>query len=249
MHGFWHIAILGIFWGLGVWCLWKEKRGSVALFYALVAVTATYPLAFSPGYLPANAPAANDAYLFLWDLWWVRFSLLQFSNPLYTDYLFAPHGTTLVFHGLALLQALVTLPLQALGDGLTGLTVAYAGVVLLSFWLAGWATYLLAMYVTGHRMGSIVAGPGLHAFQPPLREHRAIPCSVHRVVAALPAGAPPRVRERTRSRWHLARSRFRGCFLLLDRVRLLSRPRDPDPRNLRARLARRPGAEPRALVA
>jgi len=119
---------------------------------------ATWPLAISLDQLPANAPAAEDARLFLWDLWWVKTALLAGESPLRTDLLFAPHGTALVFHGLALPQALATLPLQALRPGLEGLTLAYGAVVLGSFALAGFAAHRLALRVVGDPGGAFFCG-------------------------------------------------------------------------------------------
>jgi hypothetical protein len=136
----------------------RRRPVGFALLFGWVALAATYPLAFSLDRLPANAPASNDAFLFLWDLWWVKTALARGSSPLFCDFLFAPRGTTLVFHGLALPQALATLPFQALGEGLSGLILAYDLVVLGSFALAGWAAYRLALHVTGHRWGSVFAG-------------------------------------------------------------------------------------------
>lgn len=154
----WHTALLGGVGALAAWLLWNRTPGGAALFFAWVAVAATWPLVLSLGELPANAPAPEDARLFLWDLWWVKTALLSARSPFHTDLLYAPTGTTLVFHGLALPQALATLPLQALHRGLPSLVLAYDVVVLLSFWLAGWAAYHLALRVVAHRGGALVCG-------------------------------------------------------------------------------------------
>ena len=158
MDVLWHAAWLGALAGLAGWLLATGRRGGAALGFALVAAVATWPLAISLGELPANAPAPEDARLFLWDLWWVKSALGAGQSPLHTDLLFAPHGTALVFHGLALPQALATLPLQALRPGLAGLVLAYDAVVLGSFALAGWAAYRLALVVVGHRAAAFFCG-------------------------------------------------------------------------------------------
>lgn len=143
---------------LGVAGVLRFRSGHPLLLFFAVAVAFTYPLAFSLDSLPRNAPAHQDTSLFLWDLWWVKTALLSGQSPLHTGYLFAPHGTALVFHGLALTQALVTLPFQLLREGLGGLLVAYNAVILLSFTVAGWAAYRLALRETGHRMGALFCG-------------------------------------------------------------------------------------------
>jgi hypothetical protein len=154
----WQLTLLALFGVPVAWLVATRRPGGIALLFGWVAMAATWPLVFSLDRLPANAPAANDAYLFLWDLWWVKTALARGSSPLFCDFLFAPHGTTLVFHGLALPQALATWPFQAARGGLPGLVLAYDAVVLGSFWLAGWAAYRLAWRVTGHRWGSVFAG-------------------------------------------------------------------------------------------
>lgn len=158
MEVVWHLVLLAALGAPIPWLLVGRKPGAAAALFAWVALVATYPLVFSLGELPANAPASNDAFLFLWDLWWVKTALARGSSPLFCDFLFAPHGTTLVFHGLALTQALASLPFQVGVGGLAGLVLAYDAVVLGSFWLAGWATYRLALRLTAHRGASIVAG-------------------------------------------------------------------------------------------
>ncbi|MGH0033404.1 MAG: hypothetical protein ACQGVK_00095 [Myxococcota bacterium] len=154
----WHLLLLAATGASIAWLVARRRAWGMALLFGWIAAVATYPLVFSLDRLPANAPAANDAYLFLWDLWWVKTALARGTSPLFCDFLFAPHGTTLVFHGLALPQALATLPLQALGDGLAGLVLAYDAVVLGSFWLAGWATWRLALRITGSEWGAAFAG-------------------------------------------------------------------------------------------
>jgi len=158
MDGLGHVAWLGVLAGLAGWLLWTGRRGGPALYFVVLALAATWPLAISLARLPANAPAAEDARLFLWDLWWVRTALLGAESPLHTDLLYAPHGTALVLHGLALPQALATLPIQLVRPGLAGLVAAYGVVVLGSFALAGWAAHRLALRVVGDPAAALVAG-------------------------------------------------------------------------------------------
>ena len=69
MDVLWHAACLGALAALVGWLLATGRRGGAALFFVLVAGVATWPVAVSLGDLPANAPAPEDARLFLWDLW------------------------------------------------------------------------------------------------------------------------------------------------------------------------------------
>ena len=78
-----------------------------------------------------------------WNLWWTKQALLvEATNPFFTHYVDAPSGVSLLFHTLNIFNGLWTLPLQLN----FGLAFAYNSVVLLSFTLAGFGAYLLALY-------------------------------------------------------------------------------------------------------
>jgi len=155
-----HMGLLGAAGLACGWLLWTRRRGAFLALFALLAVAGTFPLAFHLDRIPANTGASNDAYLFMWNLWWVKTSLLRLSNPFYCDLLYFPSGTTLVFHGLSLTQAIVSLPLQLLRGGLEGVVLAYDAVVLGSFWIAGYAAYRMAWHVVGDRAAAVVCGIG-----------------------------------------------------------------------------------------
>jgi hypothetical protein len=122
------------------------------LGYFLVSLIATWPLVI---HLRGWVPGWGDWGQNLWALWWTRQALLNLGqSPFFTDYLFHPEGVTLLFHPLDVSDGLLTIPLY----GLFGGDVAYNLIILLSFLLGGWGTYLLALYLTGRRVASFVAG-------------------------------------------------------------------------------------------
>ncbi len=122
------------------------------LGYILVSLIATWPLVT---HLRGWVPGFGDWGQNLWALWWTRHALLVLAqHPFFTNYLFYPEGVTLLFHPLDVSDGLLAIPLY----GLLGGDVTYNLVVLLSFVLGGWGTYLLALYLTGHRAASFVAG-------------------------------------------------------------------------------------------
>lgn len=69
----------------------------------------------------------------LWNLWWVRNSLLHLRNPFRTDFIYQPEAISLYFHTLHPLNGLISLPVQLL----FGMVVAYNFVVFFSFVAAG----------------------------------------------------------------------------------------------------------------
>ncbi len=120
--------------------------------YILVSLIATWPLIT---HMQGWVPGFGDWGQNMWALWWTRQSLLTLAqSPFFTNYLFYPAGVTLLFHPLDVSDGLLALPLY----GLFGGDVTYNIMILLSFVLGGWGTYLLALYLTGNRPASFIAG-------------------------------------------------------------------------------------------
>jgi len=114
----------------------------VFIFYALTAVTMTWPLAVN---LSTHIPGGGvDEAAFLWNLWWARYSLLELgTNPLYSDYIFFPLGADLALYTSTLLNGLVSIPLQLV----LGPVVANNILLFLLLALSGLGMYLLALWV------------------------------------------------------------------------------------------------------
>src|SRR5262245_49501500 len=108
-----------------------------ALFFALVTVVVTWPMAVAPG---AFYSSRQDLYLGVWDLAWVGDWVAHPSSPLFhTDLLLYPFGTGLEVQPLSLFQSLGAAPLTwALGP-----LVAFNLLALASFWFAGWMVFVL----------------------------------------------------------------------------------------------------------
>lgn len=120
--------------------------------YLILSVAATWPLA---AHFDGWVPGLGDWGQNMWALWWTRHALLvEGQAPFFTDYLFYPEGVTLLFHPLDVADALLVLPLY----GWLGGDAAYNILILLSFVLGGYGTYLLTLELTGHRGASFIAG-------------------------------------------------------------------------------------------
>lgn len=139
----------------------KKQSLLVITAYLLLTVALTWPAA---RYLTSAIPGDGfDGWQNYWNLWWVKQALLvERTSPFFTDYLDAPSGVSLLFHTLNIFNGLWTLPVQLN----FGLAVAYNAVVLVSFALAGFGAYLLALYSLsrifpagrGQRAAAFVAG-------------------------------------------------------------------------------------------
>ncbi len=112
------------------------------LGYTVLTLLLTWPVAAK---LFTEIPGGGDAWHNLWNLWWVKQALAtgQF-NFYHTDLLYFPEGVNLYFHTLALTAGIMSLPLQLVGFNLLA---SYNLVMLSSFVLAGYGTFLLCHYL------------------------------------------------------------------------------------------------------
>jgi hypothetical protein len=119
----------------------------------LLTVVLTWPV---PARLSSEVPGGGDAWQHIWNLWWVKESLLNLhTSPYQTNLLYFPDGVSLYLHTLVLTAGLIGIPLQLLG---LNLIATYNLVLLGTFVLAGYGAYLLCYYLTGSRWASFVGG-------------------------------------------------------------------------------------------
>jgi hypothetical protein len=121
-------------------------------FFALAAILLTWPLAIS---LDEATSVRGDYFSNLWNFWWMKKSLLELNeSPYWTDFLQFPMGISLSRHTMS--------PVNSIPGGLlldlSGPHAAFNLLLLLHFALSGWTFFLLARYLTGSTMGSILAG-------------------------------------------------------------------------------------------
>lgn len=109
-----------------------------AAVYLALALVATWPLA---AHLTTHVPGSEvDEGAFLWNLWWVRFALLDLrQSPFWTDYIFYPVGVNLATYTLTFLNGLVAIPIERVA----GPIVAGNLLFLLSLTLSGLGAFLL----------------------------------------------------------------------------------------------------------
>lgn len=138
--------------------------GPWALFL-LVAAIMVGPFVLPLDQIDTTSYDIEDSYIFIWNFWWTRTSVLSGSNPYWTDTIFYPAGTSLTFHSYPLPYSLASIPLQLAMPGLDGLTACYNITIFLSFVIAAFAAYRLALYVTASHPGALLAGL-IYAFMP-----------------------------------------------------------------------------------
>jgi hypothetical protein len=121
--------------------------------FAAAAIVLTWPLALHlRDAIPGDG--AGDNVTFLWNFWWMRHALATRDSFFHTNALFYPIGVDLVVHSHTALNAF-------LGATLLGrLTIVEAQnvIILATYALNGFATYVLAWTVTRRASASALAG-------------------------------------------------------------------------------------------
>jgi hypothetical protein len=118
-------------------------RASLALaVYTLLAIALTWPLAAH--FATHVVGDGIDDPALAWNLWWAKVRLVDQLNPdlFHTGWMFHPVDINLAFYTLTPLNALLSIPLQLA----LGLTAATNLLLLFSFVLSGFGTYLLVRH-------------------------------------------------------------------------------------------------------
>lgn len=130
-----------------------ESTLGVVCVYATLTILFTWPLVpFLTTHLPHGS---NDIWQNLWNFWWWREALVELgTNPYRTEYLFHPHGVSLVLHTHSTFNQIAAFPINLLLGPIAALNFA----TLLGFFLAGVAAHQLAFEISGNRAGAYMAG-------------------------------------------------------------------------------------------
>ena len=135
-----------------------RQNWKVLALYSFLTVVFTYPVIL---HLNSRIMGDGDAWLFVWNMWWMRFSLLQGINPFCSDYIHFPTGTCAYIHTWNFPVTLASIPLQSFFSTVS----LYNMAALLSFVLAGFGMFRVALFLGIGRPGAAVAGIA-YAFSP-----------------------------------------------------------------------------------
>jgi len=124
------------------------------VIYTLLGVLLTWPLALNLTRGVIGAVDGVDAYQNAWNLWWTARALASWRNPFFSPFLFYPDGVDLFWQTLGFSQGVLALPVTLT----LGPVAAVNWVVLTSFTIGGYATFLLARRVSGSDAAALVAG-------------------------------------------------------------------------------------------
>jgi hypothetical protein len=124
---------------------------NILILYSILSIIFTYPVAFSGNVIPGGL---HDCYYYLWDFWWFKTAVLNFSNPYYTQYMYYPYGVYMWFADNAPFNALLSIPLQLA----FGLTISYNIIWILTFIFSGYTMFLLVKYLTRNSNAAFISG-------------------------------------------------------------------------------------------
>jgi hypothetical protein len=104
----------------------------------------------------------HDYAIFIWDMWWMRYSLLELrTSPFETDYIVYPFTSDLTLHTLAPFWGLLSIPLQSFMP----ITVTLNMFIVLSLLLTAYLTFFFVLRHTDSWSLSMLSG-AIVAFTP-----------------------------------------------------------------------------------
>ena len=131
----------------------KLKLFSILFFgYAILTIIMTYPVVFR--FSSHFMCDGGDGFQNVWNMWWMKKSLMAGTHPYYTNLLHYPDGITLLFQTLNPFNGLISIPFQFFFK----MEEVYNLVVLFSFVMSGISMYYLADYLLDRKLPAFVAG-------------------------------------------------------------------------------------------
>lgn len=127
------------------------------LFF-IASIIFTFPISINMNSIISGF-GAGDGFLSIWNAYIFWHQLLSDKNPFFTEMIFYPYGANLAFHDYSPLTNLL------LGIFRNNLVVGMNVIILLTFTMAAFSTFLLIKLVTKNYLLSILAGL-IYAFSP-----------------------------------------------------------------------------------
>lgn len=122
--------------------------------YTILTIAFTFPVIET---MTTSMAGEGDAWQILYILWYAKQAFLA-GNPgmtmSFTNYLFYPNGSPLIFSSFSLFDQLLGIPLQLI----FGLAATYNILWMLSFIIGGYGAFLLVRYLTGNDAAAFIGG-------------------------------------------------------------------------------------------
>jgi hypothetical protein len=124
------------------------------LVCTLLSFVFLHPLILNMTSHVPTGDGSRDAFQFLWNFWWTGQALFNGELDIYfTNFLFFPDGTSLLFHTLSIGNGVVSIPMQILWGGIAGLVGSLNVLTFLHFVLVGLGVCLIARHLGASDLG------------------------------------------------------------------------------------------------
>jgi len=138
---------------------------AVIFLYLLFTFIFTFPLFLHISTFTPMADGQGDQFQYIWMFWWLKTALFNLkTNPLYTNFVYYPCGTSLIYH-MPIFLSLLALPFQYLFGSPANLIIGYNLILVFTFVLSGFGVYLLIKYLVKDPVTAFICGL-LFAFCP-----------------------------------------------------------------------------------
>jgi len=136
-----------------------HRQNTVVIFlYLAFTLIFTFPLFLHISTSSPMADGQGDQFQSMWMFWWFKTALFHLqTNPLYTTFVFYPHGTSLIYH-MPIFLSLLALPFQYLLSSPANLIIAYNLILMFTFVLSGFGVYLLTKYLIKDPVTAFICG-------------------------------------------------------------------------------------------
>ncbi|MFC2162101.1 hypothetical protein ACFLRF_00335 [Candidatus Altiarchaeota archaeon] len=134
-----------------------QKTLLILAIYGLATLTITYPLITSLD----DVTEFKDSRMYYWSIWWFQHAISGLEDPMQTSHICHPNGISLYYQNRMPFMLLLAMPLMMAAS----VEIAYNLLILGSFILCGYSTYLICKHLTGDDYASLIAG-ALFAFSP-----------------------------------------------------------------------------------
>ena len=137
----------------------------VILLYFIFSLLFTFPLILHISTATPWADGSGDQFQSMWMFWWFKTALFELhTNPLNTDFMYYPQGTSLIYH-LSLFLGVLAIPFQYLFGNPDNLVIGHNLILIFTFVVSGLGGYLLTRYLIKDTATAFICGL-LFAFCP-----------------------------------------------------------------------------------
>lgn len=130
-----------------------EKPWTAAVVLLFLTLIYTYPIVFHLSTDVIAEKESTDVWQFIWNQFIFREQVMHGQDPLFTDYIFHPVGTSLLFHSYSEFNNLIALLFSPFLSDITSHNL----VRLLATFLTGIGMYVLAKEVTKSSVAALFA--------------------------------------------------------------------------------------------